>query len=215
LTTLRIVTRKLMIKYSRERYGNIKVLSTPHLEGGGRDFGQALVRFVEERIGPVESMLEWCSGPGFIGFAALGGNVCQKLGLADINEEAILVCRKTVRENQLSEKVRLFTSDCFDSIPPEEHWDVVVGNPPHRGGRYLEPRLGPALLYIDEDWKAHRRFYRQVPAYLNPGGSVALIESRGWSKPDVFKQMASENGLEWLGDFPVDDNFYITWARSA
>lgn len=204
-----------MIKYSREPYGNINVISTPHLDGGGGDFGQALVAFIEERIGPVESMLEWCCGPGFIGFSALAGNVCRRLGLADINEEAILICKKTVRENQLEEKVRLFASDCFDDIPAQERWDVIAANPPHRGGRYLEPRLGPSILYIDEEWKTHRKFYRQVRDHLNPGGSVAMIESQGWSKPGDFKEMAQENGLEWMGDFPVGENFYITWARMA
>ena len=206
-----------MIKYLCKPYGDIDVIWTQHLDGGGWDFGQALVAFVEERIGPVDSMLEWCCGPGFIGFAALAGNVCRRLTLTDINEEALLVCRETVRENQLEEKVRLFTSDCFDDIPAQERWDVIVANPPVRGGRYLDPRLGPSILYIDEEWKAHRKFYRQVRDHLNPVGSVAMIESQKWSKPGEFREMAEKNGLEWLGDFPVGDgeysHLYITWAR--
>jgi hypothetical protein len=53
LTTL--VTRNLMIEYLRKHYGNIDVLWTQHLDGAGWDFGQTLVPFVKERIGPVES----------------------------------------------------------------------------------------------------------------------------------------------------------------
>jgi methylase of polypeptide subunit release factors len=201
------------LKYSRESYGPIVVSYTSHLEGGGRDFGQALVGFVEDRIGPVESMLEWCCGPGFIGFAALARGLCRELALSDINEEAAIVCRMTASENQLQDRVAIFESDCFDCIPDDARWDVVVGNPPHRRVRNVEPRLGPSILYIDDGWKTHRKFYRQVSRHLKPGGSVVLIEGREWSEPAEFREMAEDNGLRWAGDFPAGDEFYMTWAR--
>lgn len=204
-----------MIKYAREPYGQLEVVYTSHLDGGGRDFGQLLVKFVEERIGYAERLLEWCCGPGFIGFSSLARGLCGELTLADINEEATMVCRKTVRENQLDNSVTVLESDCFDSVTPEMRWDLVVGNPPHRGGPYIEPRLGPSILYIDRDWNSHRKFFGQVSDHLNPGGNVLLIESRGWSTADEFRKMAEGNGLEWVGEFPADENFYIVWARRA
>jgi hypothetical protein len=75
-------------------------------------------------------VFEWCSGPGFIGFSMLAHGLCETLCLADINDEAVEACQKTIRDNRLEARVAVYESDNLTNIPREEQWDLVVGNPP-------------------------------------------------------------------------------------
>jgi methylase of polypeptide subunit release factors len=201
------------------RYGSIDVSYTPDLVGGGDTFGQAYVPFVREHLPAVETVFEWCAGPGFIGFAMLAAGLCRTLDLGDVNPAARDVVERTVRRNGLGGRVRFHLSDCFADVPATLRWDLVVGNPPHVNA------AGPAshyqhshspLIWQDRNWEIHRRFYRQVRHRLAPGGTALIQENRRFSAPDDFTAMIRDAGLEHVGHHdcgPGFEDYYF--VRSA
>lgn len=194
-------------------YDGLEVLYLPHLDGGGRTFGQDVVRFVRAEIGPVGHALEWCAGPGFIGLALLSAGLCDRLTLADVNAEAVRVARETVRRNNLADRVTVVESYCLDNVPPDR-FDLVVANPPHTPGGPPHPRWGPEILYVDQDWAAHRRFYATVRDRLAPGGSVLLQENSRFTRVDDFADMIQDAGLTLVAAPPSVGRYYFVWSRS-
>lgn len=187
--------------YKYIKYKNIKVTYLDHLDGGGRGFGQQFIPVVKEKIGRVNHIFEFCAGPGFIGFSLLANNLCERLTLADINPEAIEVCRETIKNNNLESRVSAYVSDCLNDIPETEKWDLVVGNPPHfcaDGNLH-----GKDIRIFDPDLRIHKKFYRDIRKFLRPSGSVLLQENRDATGEGDFKGMIEENGLKIIDVFRV------------
>jgi len=204
--------------YSLVTYGSVQVFYTGALDGGGNDFGRAYVPFVREHLGPVDSVFEWCAGPGFIGFSLLAAGLCASLDLGDVNPEAGAAIARTVEVNHLDGLVRSHRSDCFAEVPTDLRWDLVVGNPPHMNVPAPESdyQLGHSpLIWQDTAWEIHRRFYRQVRARLRPEGSVLIQENRHFSAPEDFRDMINESGLELIGGYECadHDDYYFVWSR--
>jgi tRNA1(Val) A37 N6-methylase TrmN6 len=147
-------------------YGSTKVYFKKHLDGGGNDFGQDFIPFLTLRQMPRQRrVFEWCAGPGFIGFSLLAHGFAETLCLADINPQAVEACHRTVRDNQLADRVSVYLSDNLTDIPASEEWDLVVGNPPHMPDDYIGD-----LRTHDEEWHIHRNFFGAVERFLNLAG---------------------------------------------
>ncbi len=181
--------------YEIENYKNIRVGYLPHLDGGGRGFGQEFIRVVREKIGKVNHIFEFCAGPGFIGFSLMAHGLCNKLTLADVNPEAVRTCQHTIDSNNLGDKVSVYLSDCLDSIPETEQWDLVVSNPPHFFTPSQEIYKADIRRY-DPNFLIHKKYYKDISRFLKPDG-ISLIQenSRATSYKD-FTPMIEESGLE-------------------
>ena len=119
--------RRYLRPWRTVRYGDVRVHYKKHLDGGGSSFGQGYIPFLKTRGMPKQPrVFEWCSGPAFIGFSLLAHGLCETLCLADINEDAIEACRRTIRTNRLADRVSLYRSDNLTAIPASERWDLVV-----------------------------------------------------------------------------------------
>jgi 16S rRNA G1207 methylase RsmC len=105
------------------------------------------------------------AGPGFIGFSLLAHGFTETLCLADINPQAVEACHRTVRDNQLADRVSVYLSDNLTDIAASEEWDLVVGNPPHMPDDYIGD-----LRTHDEEWHIHRNFFGAVERFLKPAG---------------------------------------------
>jgi methylase of polypeptide subunit release factors len=200
----------------QKTYGRINVFYSDSLEGGGTlPWGQSVVDLVRDRIGPVDRAFEWCAGPGFIGFSLLSEGLCGSLTLADINPSAIEVAQATIEHNGLSGTVDTYVSDCFDSVPSAEKWDLVVGNPPHAdSSEILFPK--PAVIYQDLGWRSHRKFYEQVGEHLTENGSIVILEKGAFSKPETFRPMIDSSPLlTWVDAVPTVEGFYLIWAKRS
>ena len=104
--------------------------------------------------------------------------------------------RKTIEANGLGRRVTIYQSDCFDAIPAQECWDLVVGNPPHSGtGNEIKAWGGNTLIYMDPGWNPHRRFWAGIQSFLNPHGVVLLQENSDLSKVCDFAEMIEANGM--------------------
>lgn len=186
--------------YETVQYQNIKVSYTAELEGGGRGFGQEYIRVIREKVGKVDHVFEFCAGPGFIGFSLLAQGLCNRLTLADVNPEAVKVCQKTIDDNHLGDRVFVYLSDCLDSIPETEKWDLVVSNPPHFWTESEEVHSQDIRTY-DLNFRVHKKFYKDIKKFLKPDGSIIIQENGnanrlGFTRPEDFTSMIEGGGLE-------------------
>ncbi len=192
-----------MVKgWKKVKYKNITVYYLEELDGGGKDrLNDAFTLTVKELIGKVDTVCEFCSGPGFIGFSLLAHGLCGKLVLVDVNPKAIDAVNITINKNRLKKKVVAYLSDALEGVPKNQKWDLAVSNPPHLDGKRTG-RKGEVLLN-DPGWQIHKRFYAKVSKHLTEEGSVLFIENGLWSKPKTFKDMIKKNGLTFQKSFPV------------
>lgn len=182
------------------RYNDIEVAYKDNLHGGGIRFGQQFIPVVKEKFDHVGHVFEFCAGPGFIGFSLLANNLCDKLTLADVNPEAVKVCRETVEKNNLGSVVATYISDVLDNIPETEKWDLVVGNPPHVFCA-TEEEYKKDITLFDPDFNIHKRFYRDIRKFLKPTGSILLQEHTGSTSINDFQNMIEQNGLKVIDVF--------------
>jgi len=205
--------RRYLRPWRTVRYGEIRVHYKKHLDGGGSWFGQEYIPFLQALGMPKQQRAyEWCSGPAFIGFSLLAHGLCETLCLADINDQAVEACRRTIRTNRLADRVSLYHSDNLKNIPASEQWDLVVGNPP------FYPKTHEwEIRSHDKDWHIHRGFFANVGRFLKPGGVILLQEANDASTPETFEDMIADAGMKTVlvhnskpGDYSI---FYIGIVR--
>lgn len=241
---MRALFRRIFPARRTWRSGSIDVHYQPRLDGGGTLIADDVVAFVRRTFGPsgrlpFDHAFEWCSGPGFIGFALLAAGLCRRLTLADVNPAAIACAARTVARNGLGDRVELYVSDNFARIPPGPRFDLVVSNPPNYCG--LNPqhpyygRLKDDLRPNDRDWRIHRAFYASVAGWLVPGAELLIeeinpgdaeVRTPGFDVPydirprpaiDDFRAMIADGGLEYVGTTPlcmVPGGFRAEFVRS-
>ncbi|MBE7172411.1 MAG: methyltransferase [Williamsia sp.] len=153
--------------------GSMRVCYKLHLDGGGLQFSKLFTSFVKERFpGKIfYHVLDWCAGPGFIGFELLSQNLLQQLSLTDISSEAIDCALNTISVNNLQGMVKAYVGDNLEAVPKHQKFDLVVGNPPW--ALQVNNLLNP-LISSDVEWTLHRNFYNSVKDYLIPGALICL-----------------------------------------
>jgi methylase of polypeptide subunit release factors len=177
-------------------YQGIRVHYKKHLDGGGSGigphaYGQDYIPFLRSLGMPKQSrVFEWCAGPGFIGFSILAHGLCETLCLADINDEAVEACQRTIRDNRLEGRATVYESDNLSNVPREEQWDLVVGNPPFYPDKHEQE-----IRAHDKDWHIHRESFATVGKFLKPGGVVLLQEANDGSTVDTFHPMIESAGF--------------------
>ncbi|MBU1995921.1 MAG: methyltransferase, partial [Candidatus Omnitrophica bacterium] len=123
----------------------------------------------------------------------------DKLTLADINPDAVECVKMTIEKNGLQDKVKCYLSDCLDSIPETEKWDLVVSNPPHWPSN--EKQYKENIRGYDPDLIIHKKFYRDIKKFLKPDGSLIIQELGDATSLDTFKDMIESNGLKIVEEF--------------
>lgn len=164
--------------------------------------------------------MEWCSGPGYIGFSMLSTNIIKNCVFSDIHKPLSKVVNKSISVNSLEDRTKFICSNNFNDIPKKK-FDVIFGNPPHfhfpKGWKpdnkeeyvtYQEKRK-----FQDQDWKIHQDFFNNVSEYLENDGSILLMENVKGSSPETFKDMIEKNNLKITKAFKSskwpDDIWYM------
>lgn len=165
-------------------------------DGGGTWFGQEYVRELQRYGRKFDRCLEWCSGPGFIGFAILAHGICKNLTLVDRHQPSSVSVANTLAQNQCVDLAKFYNLERISSMPVSEKFDLVVANPPH----YLNCPGDPNYqrIAVDKNWQAHEEFYENIGSYLNPGAVILLQENQAGSLsgPAEFLPMIERNGLK-------------------
>ena len=201
--------------------GNLEIAYKESLDGGGRTFGQEYFRlFHNINFTPSGSVLEWCCGPGFIGFGIMSKFKIHKLVLHDINPAVANVVKETIRKNKL-QNVKLYCSQSITGIPAQT-FNLIVANPPHFSSRnfYANPNVQDQIIY-DFGWEAHRLFFENISNYMNNDSLLILQENNRGSVTEDFRKVIEQSNLkliESVGDkgfLTSSDNFYFLLIKKG
>jgi len=113
-------------------YCGYKVIYHQLLEGGGIDQRRDFL-FVISKAGKTHynHALEWCSGPGVIGYELLGYNKTNRISFIDMHKPAIDSVLETASRNNITNRVTTYHTNQIKNIDNAEKFDLVLGNPPH------------------------------------------------------------------------------------
>jgi len=185
------------------------------LDGGGLDFKDDLLEIIR-KTGKYSynRAFEWCAGFGVLGYELLGMGFCNHIVFSDMYKDAIDNCLDTANANNLTKYVTGYNCDKISDIPVNEKWDLVVSNPPHcldlaefktemRKYSSNEDNItNSARLCVDQDFKIHEEFFRNIGKHLTPDADIYLIESN-YMESEVH--MASLYGLNFIGKYEMKD----------
>jgi methylase of polypeptide subunit release factors len=163
------------------------------LDGGGTTFGINSLKnqLVEESI-KRGSIMEMCSGPGFMGFYLNFKGMADELVLVDINSENLPFIEKTIISNGLT-NTKFIQSDGFNDVD-DTLFDTIIINPPHyaspREGGY--PTIHEELISLDDDMYLHQEFFENASKYLKKDGVILLIGNMGGITPEDVKDVAGD-----------------------
>lgn len=165
-------------------------------EGGGTWFGQEYIEVLQKKYSTQwHHCLEWCSGPGFIGFGIMAHGLCQNLTLQDRHAPLTDHVNQTCVWNNCKTRTDFFLGDSIGCIPARQ-FDLIVANPPH----YLECPGDDNYqrLAVDTNWQTHENFFQNVSFYLARDGIILLQENQAGSLRGVYEfwDMIHNNRLE-------------------
>ena len=173
------------------------------LNGGGIDWVRS---FYEYDFPKVNSIMEMCSGPGFMGFHIAMKYGIEDIHLIDIHEPCRECIEETNKKNNLNAK--FYLSDTFDNYDGPKV-DFICSNPPHMPFTPENHKHNPRIL-IDTDYTFHKKFFKDIDKYLNVGGYLFLLENINFVSPDFIyslcdrlelkEQWFFSNGRRWNND---------------
>jgi methylase of polypeptide subunit release factors len=177
-------------------------------DGGGTWFGQEYVSVIQQRYHrQFGTCLEWCSGPGFIGFALLAHGVCDQLCLMDKHAPAAEAVTATSRANLCGDKVSFHCCDRIQDLQHSSKFNLIVANPPH----YLECPGDDNYrrIAVDTGWQTHREFYANIGRHMHQDSIILLQENQAGSLdgPAEFRDMIDRAGLQITGYFTSQDHY--------
>jgi len=121
---------------------------------------------------PKEStVLDMGTGTGVLAlFAALKG--AKHVVAVDINPHACSIAEKNVKENKVSDRVKVIQSDLYNNVKKEK-FDRIIFNAPYWNN---EPNPSIPLTYavFDKNYLTLRRFLKESKEYLNINGKIIL-----------------------------------------
>ncbi len=132
------------------------------------------------RPGPVESILDLCTGSGCIGIACAYQFPEADVDLVDISTPALEVAEKNILRHELSHRVTAIESDLFSQLNGKKY-DLIVSNPPYvdkadfdsMPKEYLhEPEL--ALTSGNDGLDITRRILKEARHYLADDGLLVV-----------------------------------------
>lgn len=132
------------------------------------------------RPGPVDRVLDLCTGSGCIGIATALALPEAEVDLADISADALEVAERNIARHQLQDRVRAVQSDLFSALAGERY-DLIVSNPPYVDAADVasmpdeyqhEPEI--ALGSGDDGLDITRRILREACDYLTEDGLLVV-----------------------------------------
>jgi methylase of polypeptide subunit release factors len=170
----------------------------PKMDGGGTSIGLDFVNILDTYY-PDQKFnrcLEWCSGPGFIGFNLLLNNYCHELCLVDNFKPALDCALHSI--SGLDLPVTTYCIDQIANLPASEVFDLIVSNPPHFSFEVYQQEVvkkNIKRIYYDLDWEIHYEFFRNIKKNLSTDGIILLQESTWGCNHNTFNDILNEVDL--------------------
>lgn len=131
---------------------------------------------------PPAAVLDLGTGSGAIALSLAKAWPGSRVTAVDREEGALAVAAANAARNGLEGRVSLVRSDWFAALPVGMRYDLIVANPPYLSDTELaeaqpevrahEPRT--ALSAGPDSTRDLRRIITEAPAFLAPGGRLAL-----------------------------------------
>jgi ribosomal protein L3 glutamine methyltransferase len=149
----------------------------------------------------VTRAVDVCTGSGCLAILLAHRFRSAQIDACDLSSEALEVAKINVIEHRLTDRVHLFASDVFDSVPPAKY-DLILSNPPYEPSALVD---GQTPEFAAEPRLAHdggsdgltiiRKLLRQAPSRLQPHG-IVVIEVGGL-RPAIDREFAALKP-QWL-----------------
>jgi methylase of polypeptide subunit release factors len=187
------------------RINNFDVYYSNETNGGGDFLALEYIDVVREWYTNVDHILEWCSGPGFIGYGMYASGLCNRVSFNDMYSPAVSYLEKTKANSNDASNINIYQGSSLDNVPDNVKFDLVVGNPPHwKSVDAASNSLGFDIsqythvsdILVDQDWNSHKNFYVSMKRLLSDNGRILLQENANGSSPEDFKDMIELVGLK-------------------
>lgn len=137
-----------------------------------------------------KQVLDLGTGSGLL--ALLAARAGAAVTALDVNPAAVQCATENARRNRLSERVRVGTSDVFDSLPPGPQFDWVVTNPPFYSRAAVS--LPDHAFASGEGNEFFVKLAHGLPERLAPGGALLLVLSSDTNFSPI-QQMLRARGM--------------------
>ena len=154
---------------------------------------------------PEPFVLDIGTGSGNIALALASEHPTVRVVATDVHPAPLDVARRNVRRLGLEDRVLLLVSDVFADLPPGLRFDLIASNPPYVTPEALrrlrvevrgyEPHV--ALRAEEGGMEFYRRIVPQAPAWLKPGGVVA-VEIAEHKAVDVLSEFVAADRYEQI-----------------
>lgn len=186
---------------------DLDVLYTPDLDGGGTYIGKDFLNVLRYKYPykKFQRCLDWCSGPGFIGFLLLANDYCRSLCLVDSNVNAINYAQQTIKNTPYQDLVTTYNISTIKNLPAVEKFDLIVSNPPHFCSEiYWQEHVhqNTKQIYLDKNWEIHKDFFTNIKSHLSNDGIIILQESSWGCGVNTFDSFLNDSGLMVKDHYP-------------
>lgn len=197
--------------------GGITIHYPQMLDGGGLEFKDDLFNIIKDYGKSHYSRgFEWCCGPGFLMYEALGRGLVDNFAASDYYYPAIENVIENANRNQLNDKITTYHTPLLSNIPKNEKWNLVIGNPPWVADyshlvygykrdypHYTDDNIVHiARVWVDNQWKIHKEFFKNLKKYVTKDADIFLMS--GFDPPAEFLgvkeivEFAKENGFKLM-----------------
>lgn len=188
------------------------------LDGGGTWLAPAYVCALDKYYSnrTFSNGLEWCSGPGFIGFEIMSRDICTNFDFMDLHQPALDNIKTTIKNNNLTQNIECLLSDEIGKLPAKKY-DLIVGNPPHYTEMHFLEQRSSADCHrrtMDIDLEIHKEFFKNIINYLTDDGVIitsgTYIHRKHYDIPEIgihfhrFYPLIRDSGLKLI-DVHVDE----------
>lgn len=174
-----------------------------------------LAELIEKRFSPwftgkAARILDLCAGSGCLGILCAHHFPEAKISLGELSSEAIEIARQNIAMHGLDDRIEVYESDLFASIP-SARFDIIVSNPPYVDKNDFdsmpqefkhEPELG--LISGDDGLDITRCILAEGESWLTDEGILVVEVGNSWpalekAYPDVpFTWLEMERGGEGI-----------------
>lgn len=160
---------------------------------------------------PNSVLLDLCAGSGCIGLSVFKqSKKIKKLILGEINPRQVHAINQTIKINKLpKQKISVYETDVLNNIPLQQ-FDLISCNPPHVN---TKSKTRSDIQGMDFLWGFHKKFFAQIPNFMNTKSVLTLIENLETSKPTIFKKLLPPSlKLYKIERVPLNP-FYIMYIK--
>ena len=145
-----------------------------------------------------QNCLEWCAGPGFIGFRLLSDEIVKSVTMLDCHRPSLDACIETWsnRPARLSNSSMDIVHGSTVSVLEDRTFDLIVANPPN----FIDSIDGLSIDIVritrDPGMSAHTDFFLNIKKNLKPNGIILLLKGQGGTSPVDHKSVIEQGGLK-------------------